>query len=49
MLGGKTLLNHLVVDAGPLIRNIKFENLADSVVTTRGVLQEVRDSFTRQK
>jgi len=49
MLGSDTLLDHLVVDTGPLIRNIKFDKLAQRLVTTRGVLQEVKDAFTRQK
>ena len=46
---GSSLLDYLVVDTGPLIRNIKFDKLSDKVTTTRGVLQEVRDAFTRQK
>jgi len=49
MLGDNTLLDYLVLDTGPLVRNIKFERLSEKVVTTRGVKQEVRDVVTRQR
>ena len=50
MLGdGTSLLECLVVDAGPLIRNMKFDRLTSRVVTTPGVMLEIRDEATRQR
>ena len=49
MLGNTNLLEYLILDTGPLIKNIKFDKLATGVLTTSGVINEVKDVHTRQR
>ena len=49
MLGNTNLLEYLILDTGPLIKNMKFDKVATNVLVTSGVLNEVKDAQTRQR
>ncbi|XP_022084009.1 RNA-binding protein NOB1-like [Acanthaster planci] len=43
------MANHVVIDAVAFFRNVQLQNIAENVYTTQGVVNEIKDSATRQR